>query len=444
MERFNGKTTRRSVLATGSTAFALGLAGCLGGDGDENSGGNETDGGNGSNGGGSGETLEVLHGWTGGDGEQAIAALTSGFEEKYPDVKADFNPVGAEANQQLNTLVVQRLSAQNPPSSWAAWPGKHLTQFTADGLLGDITDSVWKKNGMEDAFLEEATELSKFDGKYVCVPVGSHRLNNLFYNVQVVEEAGVDPKSITDPGALVDALKTVDEETDAAGMSQALTTSNTMLSLWAQTLLGSAGYDAYMNVMEGKGDVEKVKAALEYVKQYGQYFNEDADSTNPPASNQKIMNGEAAFLQQGNWMAGGYRANDLTYEKDWGWIPFPGTEDMYTLHFDAFVFPKGGPAPEAAKQWLSYCGSVDAQVAFNKRKGSIPPRTDAPKDEFGPFLQQTMEDYSSVKYKPPTVAHGLAVPPGTLSDLRGAFSNNFMGPFDVDATAQGIIDAIGK
>lgn len=424
-QNLDDPVSRRSILAAGSTAITFSIAGCM----DTDAGGED-------------EAMEVLHGWTGGDGEEAIAALTSGFEEAHPDIDTEFKPVGAEANIQLNDQVVQRLSNQDPPSSWAAWPGKHLEQFTDDGLLGDITESVWQEEGLEDAFLEEAQELSKFDGQYVCVPVGSHRLNNLFYNVEVVEKAGVDPSGITDPAALVDALEAVDAETDAAGMSQALTTSNTMLSLWAQTMLGSEGYQPYMDVMNGEGDVGAVKNSLEYVEKFAQYFNEDADSVNPPESNQRIMNGEAAFLQQGNWMAGGYRANDLTYEEDWGWIPFPGTEDMYTLHFDAFVYPKDGPAPEATQTWLAYCGSVEAQVEFNKRKGSIPPRTDAPDDEFGPFLQQTMEDFASVEHKPPTVAHGLAVRSGVLSDLRGVFSNNFMGPFDVEATAEGIIDAI--
>jgi glucose/mannose transport system substrate-binding protein len=403
----------------------MSVAGCLGSDSAEED-----------------ETVEVLHGWTGGDGKEAIEALVSGFQEEYPDVEGDFDPVGSDANIQLNNLIVQRLGNEDPPSSWAAWPGKHLTQFTESDLLGDISESVWSENGMEDAFLEEAKELSQFDGQYVAVPIGSHRLNNLFYNVSVIEEAGIDPSSLTEPGALVDALAAVEENTEAAGMAQAMTASNTVLQMWAATMLGSEGYQAYMDLIEGNGDVDAVANSLEYVAEYAEYFNEDADTVNPPGANQKIMNGEAGFLHQGNWMAGAYRANDLTYEEDWGWVPFPGTENMYTLHFDSFVYPANGPAPDAAANWLSYCGSVEGQVEFNKRKGSIPARTDAPRDEFGPFLQQTMEDFNSVEHKPPTIAHGLAVPPGTLSDLRGVISNSFMGPYNVEETAQGIVDAI--
>lgn len=415
------------MLQAGAAATAMGLAGCQGLVG----GGGTTQ-----------HPLEVLHGWTGGDGKEAIDALTSGFEEKYPDVETKWKPIGGTANISLGTLVNQRFANDDPPSSFAGWPGKNLTKFTADSLLGDIGDSVWSHNEMENGFLKEAKELSQFDGRYVAVPIGSHRLNNIFYNVKVVEDAGVDPKSISDPQSLVSAMQAVEEKTDAAGMAQAMTASNTVLQLWGATFLGSQGYQPYMDLIQGNGDKAAVADSLEIVKQYAQYFNDDAASTNPPGANQKIMNGEAAFLHQGNWMAGGYRANDLKYNEDWGWIAFPGTENMYTLHFDAFVYPGDNPSPKKTAKFLRYVGSKEAQVEFNKRKGSIPARTDVPKDEFGPYLQETMDDFSSVDHKPPTIAHGLAVSPNKLTKLRGVLNDNFMGPFDVDAAAQGIIDTL--
>lgn len=450
MVRKSHRLSRRNIITGIGAGMAGGLAGCSG------DGGSSTDTPTANTGDEDTETegnttptptpfpLEVLHGWTGGDGKDAIEALTTGFEEEYPEVETKWKPIGSTANIGLNTLINQRFSNQDPPSSFANWPGKNLTKFTADGLLGDITESVWSHNDMESGFLEEAKELSKFDGNYVAVPIGSHRLNNIFYNVSVVEEAGVDPESISDPQELVDAMKAVEENTDAAGMSQAMTASNTVLQLWGATFLGSQGYQPYMDLIDGNGDKSAVADALEIVKDYAQYFNDDADSTNPPGANEKIMNGEAAFLHQGNWMAGGYRANDLTYNEDWGWIAFPGTSNMYTLHFDAFIYPSENPSPQKSEKWLRYVGSKEAQVEFNKRKGSIPARTDVDKEEFGPYLQQTIEDFASVEHKPPTIAHGLAVSPNKLTKLRGVLNDNFMGPYNVDDAAQGIIDILSE
>ena len=387
--------------------------------------------------------MEVLHGWTGGDGKAAIDALTQGFQEQYPDVDANFNPVGGQGNVQLNTLIVQRLSNNNPPSSWAAWPGAHLTQFTEADLLGDISDSVWSQNNMQEAYVEEAKQLSQFDGQYVCVPIGSHRMNNLFYNVEVIEQAGIDPGNLSSPSQLADALAQVEEQTDAVGMAQSMTNAVTMIRLWAATMLGSQGFQPYMDLINGNGSVDAVRSSLQAVKDLTQYFNEDAASVDPPGAMERVANGEAAVLQTGNWAAGYFKGQDLTYNEDWGWAAYPGTDGMYGLHFDAFVYPKDGPAPQATQKWLQYCGTTEAQVAFNTRKGAIPPRTDAPQDQFGPYLQETMEDYRTADQKPPTIADGLAVPPDTLTDLLSVFTDNFMGPYNVDATAQQIIETIG-
>lgn len=420
-----GLSRRAYLSGTASIASLATLAGVAGGRQDGN------------------ETMEVLHGWTGGDGKAAIDALTQGFQEQYPDVTAEFNPVGGQGNVQLNTLIVQRLSNNNPPSSWAAWPGAHLTQFTEANLLGDISESVWSQNNMEQAYVEEARELSRFDGNYVCVPIGSHRMNNLFYNIDVVEQAGVDPTNLSSPSELADALAQIEENTDATGMAQSMTNAVTMIRLWAATMLGSEGYQPYMDLINGNGDVDAVRSSLQAVNGLTEYFNEDAPSVDPPGAMERVANGGAGVLQTGNWAAGYFTGQDLSYDEDWGWAAYPGTQNMYGLHFDAFVYPQDGPAPQATQQWLQYCGTVEAQVAFNTRKGSIPPRTDAPREEFGPYLTQMMEDFDSVEHKPPTIADGLAVPPDTLTDLLSVFTDNFMGPYNVDATAQRIVDTIG-
>ncbi|MBV0903516.1 ABC transporter substrate-binding protein [Haloarcula salina] len=453
---------RRSYLKAIAAASVFGtgaLAGCSGDGGSGSDGGSDGSSGDGSSdgsdGGGSGSTdqssptynstaLEVLHPWTGGGGQNAINAVIEGFHEEYPDIETDIRGVGATANVQLNQMVNQRLANQDPPAAFNAWPGAHLTQFMQSSrqLLGDITESVWQHDDMEGAFVDEAKELSRFDGRYVTVPIGSHRLNNLFFNLDVIESAGVTPEDVESPGDLIPLMEEVEANTDAVGMAQSMVNANTQLQLWAAIHLGMHGYQSYMDLINGEGDLQSVTESVEMTSRYAEFFNEDASTVSPPSANQKIMNGEAGFYHQGNWMAGGYNANDLTYGEDWGWIAFPGTSNMYTLHMDAFVYPNNNPAPEKAIRWHRYVGSKEAQVNFNKHKGSIPLRTDVSMEEFGPFLTETMEDFRNIEYRPPTLAHGLAVAPTTLVNLREVFSSNFMGPYEVEATAQGIIDTI--
>ena len=431
---------RHFVGATGAATLA-GLAGCSGGNGGDGSDGGDGDGSDGD--GGSDNTLEVLHAWTGGDGARAAEALVAAFEEEYPDVDHEFNPIGGGGNQNLDAVVANRLQNGDPPSSFANWPGPNLQRY--EGVLGEV-GGVWESEGFEDVMVDEAVDLHQYNGAYRAVPLGSHRLNCLFYNTSVVEEAGVDPDSLTSVSALIDALETVQSETDAIPMTHGASGTWTTTQLFASTMLGQEGYDAYMNFLDGSPDEAAVRATFESLAEIlGNYINDDASSIGLTESNQNIIEGNAAFIHQGNWAAGAYRnAEDFNYDEDWGFKTYPGSEGMYMLHFDSFLYPSDNPSPEATEQFMAFAGSEAAQVAFNQYKGSIPTRTDVDMSQFGPYLQETQEDFASADQRPPNLQHGLGVPSETMTSLNDVISSEFSGPYDVDAATQGFVDAVSN
>ncbi|WP_232685625.1 ABC transporter substrate-binding protein [Halobacterium zhouii] len=415
--------SRRTYLTAAAAAGSAGIAGCLGMGGDS-----------------SGSALEVLHAWTGGDGERAINALTSKFKEQHPDMKTDFRPIGGGGNTNLNTVMSKRLGNNNPPSSFAGWPGANLTQY--EGILGDASEA-WK--GLEDKHIEEAVSLSKYDGTFRAMPIGSHRLNDLFYNKKVLEEAGVNPEDITSHSQLISALEKVGQNTDKVPMAQGMKLPWTTLQLFAVTLLSTQGYQAYMDFTKGNGDKAKVTDALESTKQIlNNHVNDDASSIGLTGALDKIMSGNAAFIHQGNWAAGAFGGKEnFEYGEDWGHITYPGTQGMYTLHIDSFIKPGNNPSPEKTTKWLSFAGTKEAQIAFNTRKGSIPTRTDIGTSEFGDYLTNTIEEFQNADEKPPTLAHGLAVSASTLTKLKGDINDNFTGPYNVDAAADAMLKTIG-
>jgi len=448
--------SRRTFIRASGVAALAGIAGCSGGGGDDGNGGDDgsggDDGGDGgdgtatetdSGGGGSGATVEVLHGWTGGDGAAAADALEEAFAEAHDDVTLEFNPIGGGGNENLDAVVANRLQSNDPPGSFANWPGPNLLRY--EGVLGSV-DDVWEENNFQDVMIDEAIDLHQQGGSFRAVPLGSHRLNCLFYNVSVVEEAGIDIDSVTSPSALVDALETVDSETDAIPMTHAMSGTWTTTQLWGAVMLGVNGFDSYMDFVAGDGAEEDVRAAFETTAEMLEnYISDDASSIDLTASNQNIINGDAAFIHQGNWAAGAFRnAEGFEYNEDWGFKTFPGTEGMYTLHFDSFLFPSDNPSPEASKTWLSFVGSEAAQVAFNQFKGSIPTRTDVSLDEFGPYLQETAEDFANAEFRPPNIQHGLGVTSQVRTQLNEVISSEFTGPYNVDAATQGFLDAVSN
>ncbi|MFW5937648.1 MAG: ABC transporter substrate-binding protein [Halanaeroarchaeum sp.] len=442
----NRRLTRRRYLKAGGAAGAsLLIAGCSGngdGDGTTTEGDGTTDGGDGTSDGGGSQELEIVHWWTAGGEKDALDALVEGFEEEYPEVTVNNNPAPGGAGSALDTEIQSRILNQDPPSTFQIWPGKALNTYLESDVLVDIGDSVWDQE-MEDAYLDGVKSMSQPDGNYVAVPLNIHRLNNLFYNVSVVESAGVDPTTLSSPQDLLDAMTTISDETDAVPMAHQTQSAWSTVQLWEAVLIGSAGVDTYTDILGGNvsANEQAVRDALQTVAEYKEYFNEDAGSVAWDEANSQIIQGDAAFMHQGDWAAGQYKAaEDFAFEDDWNNVAFPGTEGVYHVVTDSFVMPASNPSPEATEKWLNYCGSVDGQERFNPVKGSIPPRTDVPNDEFGPFLTAQREDFDASDAQPPTIAHGTGVTPETKSAVEGAISA-FLENWNVDEAYSGIESA---
>ncbi|GAB3415559.1 extracellular solute-binding protein [Haloparvum alkalitolerans] len=444
------RLTRRHYVAGAGAAVAVGLAGCSedpegdvgmteteGGSGDTEDGS-----GDGGDGGDGGSELEIVHWWTAGGEQDAYQALLDGFREEHPDVEIVDNPAPGGAGSAIDAVIQNRVLDGDPPSTFQIWPGQALTPYTEEDLLEDIGDSVWTDE-MEEAYLGDIVDLARPAGNLVAVPINIHRLNNLFYNVEVVESAGVDPTDINDPQQLADALQTVADETDATPLAHQTQSPWSSLQLWESIFIGMQGVDAYRTFIDG--DVSsletEVRNGLELLNTYSEYFPEDAGSISWDQGNSALIEGDAAFIHQGDWAAGQYRAADgFEFGEDWDMVPFPGSTSVYQSVIDSFVFPTNNPSPEATEKFLSYAGSVDAQARFNPVKGSIPPRTDVPTDDFGPFLSRQIEDFNNSNTQPPSIAHGTSVAPSVHSSLEEAFAN-FNGNGDVDQAYEAIANS---
>lgn len=435
--------TRRKMIGTGAAGVGAMLAGCSGDGGSTTDTGSTDDGGSTTDTGSSTQTptdnpMEALHGWTGGDGAAAVEELVSLFEEMYPDTKHDIKAVGGDANVALNSVVARRLANRNPPDAFAGWPGANMTQY--GGMLANMT-SVMEENGYTDNMFEKSLEACRMNGEFRAVPLGSHRLNNLFYSIPVLEEAGVDPNNVTDWDSFITALDTVKSETDHIPMTMTTAGPWAPLQYFAQVMLGTEGQEAYEAWLNGEGDEQALVRALEKTANLIEnYTNEDKASVSFPEANNKLIDGNAAFFTMGNWAYGMYRnAEDYEFEEDWGWNAFPGTQDMYVFHLDSFMFPRDGNAPVKSERFAEFIGSSEAQIGFNNLKGSIPLRTDVETDELTSFLQMNVEHLRNKEQFPRTLAHGLACNPDQLSACKDAIASNFMGPYEPEPTASGLM-----
>ncbi|WP_254767978.1 ABC transporter substrate-binding protein [Salinilacihabitans rarus] len=384
-------------------------------------------------------TLEIVHWWTAGGEEDALNALLEGFQEQYPDVEIDNNPAPGGAGSALDAAIRSRIVDQTPPSTFQIWPGESLRPYTDADVLASVED-LWDEE-MREAYLASVMDVASPEDALVSVPLNIHRLNNLFYNVGIVEDVGVDPEGIEDPADLLEVLAAADDA-GYTGMAHQTSTEWSTVQLWETVLIGQHGVETFEQYVAGETDglEEQVRESLELVVEYGDYFSPDAGAIAWDEGNAQVIDGEAAFIHQGDWAAGQYGEADFEYESGWDYVPFPGTEGVYSMVIDSFVMPEPNPSPEATAAFLSYCGTIDAQERFNPIKGSIPPRTDVSTDGFPPFLQNQIEAFQGSDEQPTTIAHGTAVRPEVKSEIEETFAR-FLETEDVDETTQRLLDA---
>ncbi|MEY7849865.1 ABC transporter substrate-binding protein [Natrarchaeobius sp. A-rgal3] len=436
------RLSRRRYLQGTAAAGAVAFAGCAedeeidDGNGDGNGdAGTDDDTGNGD---GDGEELEIVHWWTAGGEEQALNALLDGYQEEYPDYEIEDNPAPGGAGAAIDAAIQTRVIDEDPPSTFQIWPGEALRPYTDAGALEPVGD-LWEDDA-HDAYVEGVVDAASPEGDIVSVPINIHRLNNVFYNVEVVEDAGIDVDAIDSPEDLVDAFATA-EDAGYVGLAQQTQEPWGILQFWEVIFTGQHGADTYQEFLDGNAaDLEEeIYESLALVADSQEYFNEDAGTVAWDEANADVITGDAAFHHNGDWAAGEYQAaDDFEYGEDWEYMAVPGTEDVYTLVMDSFVMPTNNPSPEATEAFINYCSTIDAQERFNPHKGSIPPRTDVPTDEFPPFLQDQMADFEASETQVTSISHGSGLEPALASEVEEEFAV-FTDNWDPDETTENLV-----
>lgn len=268
--------------------------------------------------GSSDNTLDYITGaGTGTPQYEALKTLTDKFEKENPGVK--INLITGTANLEQDIKV--RLAGRNAPDMWNThgWSRDRYADF-----LEPLQDRSWAKDMKslgDDVFKTD-------DGAFYALPFDI-QTTGILYNADVLEKAGVDPKSITSWDAFKDAaekIKASGATPIAAGAKETSTAGNI-----ADFILPGFYTDAQEKTLDGgKFDKAVYKKSTDMVEQWAKagYFNKDYTSATLDDVYKLLAAGDAAFFFWGN----GGVTNIESYNKDvkMGVIPIPGeTRDPY-------------------------------------------------------------------------------------------------------------------
>ncbi|MFB6202135.1 MAG: ABC transporter substrate-binding protein [Halorhabdus sp.] len=380
-----------------------------------------------------GDGVEIAHAWAEGDGKRPLESLLAEFQSRHPDVT-----VTDQYYADLSLTVKSRILSEDPPSTWVEWPGESLEPYVEANVLADISH-LWTDTDMERAYLDGPRDLARVDGEYVAVPINIHRLNSLFYHVDLVETHGLDPASIGDPREFLDVLESVDDE--IIGLHQPMKNPWTVLQLFSMIVLGQFGAQTYRDITGGQGSAHEseIRQAVELLSAYADLAADDAAFAGMVEANERFIDRESIFFTQGDWVAGTYRGiEDFAYRTDWDHVPFPGTEGIYAMGMDSIVAAADHEGDPDTETFLEFVGSPAALQAYNEEKGAIPPRKDVSIDTYPPFLQDQYEDFKRSREQ--VGSDALETHPDRFVEAKAAMAR-FAADRDVEATTRDLVEA---
>ena len=364
---------------------------------------------------------EVIHWWTSGGESAAVKVFADQFT-KAGGVWVD-NAIAGGPN--ARTAAINRTVSGNPPAAMQFNTGKQFDELVEGGLLTDV-DAVATENKWRSFMPEAIVKTTSRDGRMYAVPVNIHGQNWLFYNTAVLNKAGAaEPTNWTDVFTALDKIK-------AAGMIP-LAFSGTKdweANLFNAILIGQGG-DALYEGIYGKHDATLAtgadfKAVAATYARLRAYTDPGAPGRNWNDATALVIQGKAGMQVMGDWAKGEFTAAGQTAGKEYGCTVLSNKGIGYVMGGDIFAFPKLKD-PAQAKAQLTLARIMlepDTQIAFAKKKGSIPIRLDLDPSPLDACAQKAMKWLADKSQQIPSVE--MLAPPaltGAMQDVISEYWN---------------------
>jgi glucose/mannose transport system substrate-binding protein len=358
--------------------------------------------------------VEVLHYWTSGGEAKAAASLKATLQAKG-DTWKDFAVAGGGGDSAM-TVLKSRVVSGNAPAA-AQIKGPSIQEWGAEGVLANL-DDVAKANNWDALLPKVVSDVMKYKGSYVAVPVNVHRVNWLWANPEALKKAGAKmPTTWDEFFVTAEALKKAGIIPVAHGGQnwQDFTT-------FESVALGVGGPEFYKKAL-----VQLDPATLKSFKHVKDYTDKNAAGRDWNLATAMVIKGEAGMQLMGDWAKGEFIAAGKAPGKDFVCAAAPGTANSFTFNVDSFAMfkLKNTANAQAQKDMAEAIMAPAFQEIFNLNKGSIPVRLNMDMSKFDDCAKLSAKDFVSTAKSNslvPSIAHGMAVSSAAEGAIKDAVS----------------------
>ena len=301
-----------------------------------------------------------------------------------------------------------------------------------EGHLVDMSNEKWVSD-TEAAYKDK-------DGKVVGFPYTTEAIG-LAYNADVLEKAGIDPKSITGPDSMKKAFETLDSKKDELGLTAVVgyvaeatnlywSTGNHLFGVYEDGGLKRDDTKYFDLLEQGKIDKDRFSKYADMVELFNKYA--DPALLVSGTYDQQIQNfsaGKYAFVTQGSWIGATMTNDDKEqYEAAGkfkvGMIPYAFEEGIDTIQTNSpswwAVFDNDNK--EEALKFLQWVSEDEGQKILVEKAGFVSPFKSISYVADDPFAQ-TITDYT--KAGKTSAWHWLGNKEGRAQNALGVVYQDF-------------------
>ena len=371
--------------------------------------------------------VEVLHWWTSGGEARSVAELKKILESKG-DTWKDFAVAGGGGETAM-TVLKSRVVSGNPPTA-AQVKGPGIQEWAREGVLANI-DDVAEAGDWNNLLPPVVSDIMKYEGHYVAVPVNVHRVNWMWANPSVFEQADASIPVTWDEFLVAAAKIQKAGFIPVAHGGQPWQDS----TLFESIALGIGGADWYRRAFvdldaTALNSPTMVKSFV-MLRAVQQFIDKDAANRDWNLATAMVINGKAAMQFMGDWAKGEFTAAGKSPGTDYICVPAPGTAGSFTFNIDSFIMfeQEDADAKVAQGHLAESIMEPEFQEIFNLNKGSIPVRLGMDLSQFDQCAKDSAAEFAMASERGmlvPSWAHEMAMPPankGGMFDVVTAFIN---------------------
>lgn len=331
--------------------------------------------------------LVVYSWWEESSEHRAFDGVATLHRESFPHVTLD-NRAIAEADNARRALTA-RMLAGAPPATFQANSGADVLRWTAvdsvedgelrqDSRIVDLSAqySAW---GLADAVPDVVERALRRGGAGIyAIPINVHRLNVVYYDTEKRDEfRRVTGNELLELATLCPEAPLPAGEEQTRVLQIAIGTEDPFplyLLAFESVLPALAGAEFYERFWSGGlSETEwepELRRALSCVQYLARFFIPSHDTLLWYEA-VDLVGSQATLTVMGDWAGARIGAAPRIAS-----APFPGTEELYVFTSDTFPLPAGLEHEAEAIDLLHTIASPQAQIAFSRKKGSLPARVD--------------------------------------------------------------------